>query len=125
PPSRALILAGGWYALSVRTACHPPWPRALSFHSDNPMQRPAPRREGSDALGYSRILFQRRRVVRLDPGVDDQRAGAAPVLLAGEGADAVNVRGRVGAGERHPQEVGQRPGSKLAVVYQDHQGKGV
>src|SRR5262249_19032786 len=58
-----------------------------------------------------------------DASVDDQRTRTAPVLLPGERANAVNVRGRVRARESYPQEVVQVPGGEIAVVHQDDERK--
>ena len=71
------------------------------------------------------IVLQRRRVLRLQSGVDHERALAAPVLLLRESADAVEVGRRVGTRERHPQEVIQLPGGKGAVIHQHHQREGI
>ena len=65
---------------------------------------PGPPGRSTRALDLG-VVHQRRGVVRLDPGVDHQRARAAPVLLIGEGADPVDVGRRVRAGERHPEEI--------------------
>ena len=54
-------------------------------------RRARPARRPALDLG---IIDQGRRVVRLDPRVDDQRAGAAPVLLVDEGPDPLDVGGR-------------------------------
>ena len=57
--------------------------------------------------------------MRLQPGVDHQWPLATPVLVARERVNPVNIDGRVRARERHPQEVAQRFGDELAIVY-DH-----
>ena len=62
--------------------------RRIGTASNDPMQRPPRRRQRIDALRHLRILHQRRRMMRLDAGVDHQRAAAAPVFLPGERADA-------------------------------------
>ena len=53
--------------------------------------------------------------MRLAAGVDHQRAGAPPVLAAHLRPDAVDVAGRVGAGEGDPEKVVERSGGKGAV----------
>ena len=49
-----------------------------------PCNGPPRRPEAIDPPLDLRVLHQRRGVVRLDPGVDHERAGAAPVLLVDE-----------------------------------------
>ena len=58
-------------------------------------------------------------MVRLDAGVDEERAGAAPMLLLGEFAETTDVGRGVTAGESDPKEVAQRAGRKFAVVNED------
>ncbi len=77
------------------------------------VERASRRGELVDAALDRRVIDQRRRVVRLDPRVDDQRAGAAPVLLLDECADSLDVGGRIGAGERHPEEVSQASAPRI------------
>ena len=84
--------------------------------SYDPVQRAAGGGQGVDAAGDFGVFHQRRGVVRLDAGVDHQRAAAAPVLVVGERVDAVDVGGGVGARERDPEEVVERLGDELAVV---------
>ncbi len=83
------------------------------------MQRAAGGGERVDAARDFWVFDQRRGVVRLEAGVDHQRAAAAPVLVVHERLDAVDVGGRVGARERDPQEVAERLGDELAVVDDD------
>ena len=111
--------SGRWSAAGSSTASPDP-PR-----SENPVQRPPRRGQGVDPSLDLGVVHQRRGVVRLDPGVDHQRAPASPVLLIGEGADPVHVGRRVRAGERHPEQVLERPRRELAVVDQDDQREGV
>ena len=40
-----------------------------------------------------------------EAGVDDKGAGTAPMLLLGEGVDAVDIGGGIGTGERDPEEI--------------------
>src|SRR5262245_21431757 len=61
--------------------------------------------------------------MRLDAGIDDQRSRATPVLLLGEGADTINVRGWVGTRERDPEEIIQAAGGEVAVIDDDDEGK--
>ena len=61
--------------------------------------------------------------MRLDPRVDHERAGAAPVLLAKAGAETVDVGRRVRAGESDPEQVVQRPRGELGIVDHDDQRK--
>ena len=63
--------------------------------------------------------------MRLDAGVDDERAGTAPVLLLGEFAIAADVGCRVAAGESDPEEVVQSAGGEFAVIDEDDEGKSV
>ncbi len=69
------------------------------------MQRTARRGQLVDPALDRGIIDQGRSVVRLDPRVDHERARAAPVLLVDERADALDVGGRIGAGEGDPEEV--------------------
>ena len=59
--------------------------------------------------------------MRLQASIDDQRTAAAPMLLLNKSIDAVDIGRRVGPRERDPQEVGQRPGGKIAVIDDDNQ----
>ena len=88
----------------------------------DPMQRPAPRRERVDAPRDGRVFFQRRGVVRLDPRVDHQRAGSAPVLVARRTAPApcTSAAGLLRVNV-DPQQVVQRAGREVAVVHQHDQ----
>ena len=86
---------------------------------DYPVQRAAGGGEGVDAAGDFGVFDERRGVVRFEPGVDHQRAAAAPVFVGGERLDAVDVGGRVGARERDPEEIAERLGDELAVVDDD------
>ena len=63
--------------------------------------------------------------MRLDAGVDHQRTAAAPVFLLREGVDAVDIGGRIAAGEDDPEEVVQRARREVAVVHHDDQRKAV
>jgi hypothetical protein len=47
---------------------------------DNPVERPPGDAQGIDPSLNFRIIFESRRMVRFGPGIDDQRAGASPVL---------------------------------------------
>jgi len=47
--------------------------------------------EGINGGRHGRILLHRRRVMRLQPRVDHERAAAAPVLLVRERIDAMHV----------------------------------
>ena len=78
-----------------------------------------------DPLACFRIDGQRRRVMRLEASVDDQRTGAAPVLLLAEGADASDVGRRIRSREGDPEKVGERPGSEIAVIDDDEERKTV
>ncbi len=72
------------------------------------MQRAAGGRQLIDALADGRVFDQRRGVVRLDAGVDHQRAAAAPMLVRDKTADAVDVGRRIAARERRPEKIVQR-----------------
>ena len=69
------------FSLAGRAGAKRKHGQSLFVLSNNPVQRPARRRQGIDAPRDGRVLDQRRRVVRLDAGVDHQRPAAAPVLL--------------------------------------------
>ena len=71
------------------------WSAAKVRASVDPVQRTAGRGQFVDPALDLGIIDQRRSVVRLDPRVDDQRAGAAPVLLVDEGTDSLDVGGRI------------------------------
>src|SRR5438552_17791842 len=86
--------------------------RRRAWALENAMERSAGRCERLDAASHGRILLKGRRVVRLDAGVDNERAVAAPVLLACECADAVNVGRRIRARESDPEKVVERAGSE-------------
>ena len=77
-----------------------------------------------DAARNLRVFDQRRRVVGLEAGVDDERAAAAPMFVFSEGIDAVNVDGRIRTRERDPEEVAERLGDELGVVDDDDQAEG-
>src|SRR5687767_6819433 len=72
-----------------------PWPATLN----DAVQGSAGGGQGVDAAGHGGIFDQRRGVVRLDAGVDHQRAAAAPVLVLAKGPEAVDVAGRIAARE--------------------------
>src|ERR1700722_10637501 len=76
-----------------------------TFELDEPMQWPARRTQRVDAFRDGGIFDQRRRMLRLDPRIDNQRPRAAPVLVANALTDAMNVGRRVRTGERRPQEI--------------------
>ena len=57
--------------------------------------------------------------MRLQAGVDHERAVAAPVLLMRDGVDAVHVGRGVRSRERDPEEVLERCGGEVGVVH-DH-----
>src|SRR5262245_1875979 len=92
---------------------------------EKPMQRPVWRCQGVDSLRHVGVIFQRRRVVRLDSRVDHQRTFATPVFLADQCPDAVNVCCRVGACKNDPQEALERSCYKLAVVDRDNHWEGI
>jgi hypothetical protein len=68
------------------------------------------------ALHHGGIIHDRRGVVGFDAGINHQWAAAAEVLFFGEGVDAVDVGGGVGAGKRDPQPVTEGFRSELAIV---------
>lgn len=78
-----------------------------------------------DPGGYRLVLDQRRGMLGLAPGIDDQRSLAAPVLVRRRGADARDVDGGIGTGESDPQEVVQAARGQIRIVDQHHQGEGV
>ena len=96
-----------------------------SYESDDPVQRAASRGELIDSTSHRRVFDQRRSVMRFDAGINHERSRAAPVLLVGEGSDAIDVGGRVRPRERHPQPVVERPRRELSVIDDDDEGKGV
>ena len=61
--------------------------------------------------------------MRFDAGINHERSRAAPVLLIGEGSDAVDVGGGVRSRERHPQPVVERSRGELAVIDEDDEGE--
>src|SRR2546430_12922429 len=63
--------------------------------------------------------------MRLDAGIDHQRAAAAPVLVLDEGLDAMHVGRRVGAREGDPEEVIERAGGEVAVVHDEVKWKAI
>ena len=71
------------------------------------MKRPARSGQGVNLALDGGIVDQGRGVMRLDPGVDDQRAAAAPVLPVDERVDALDVGRRVRPGERDPEEIAE------------------
>ena len=89
------------------------------------MQRPAGGGQGVDPAGDFRVFLQQRGMVRFDASVEDQRTPAAPMFFLGEGADAMDVAGRIGARECHPQKVAERLGDKLRIVDHHQPTKGV
>jgi hypothetical protein len=88
------------------------------------MQRTAGGRKGVDAAGDFGVFDQWRGVVGFEAGVDDERAAAAPVFVGGEGVDAVDVGGGVGAGEGDPEEIAERLGDELGVVDEEEEAEG-
>src|SRR5512137_1469770 len=91
--------------------------------SDNTGQRAARGSQRVDPALHLRIVHQQRSMEGFDAGIDHQRPAAAPVSAAGFSIDAVDVRGRIGAGEGRPQEVVQVGGHKTAVVADHDQRK--
>ena len=89
------------------------------------MQRTAGRGQLVDLALDHGIIDEGRSVMRLDPGVDDQGAGAAPVLFVDKGPDSLDVGGRIGPGESYPEEVAFIPGGEFAVVHNHDQRKAV
>ena len=69
--------------------------RGTSRPAKNVSQRAAAAGEIVNAYRDGRILFDRGRVVRLEPRVDDERPTAAPVLLVHRRIDAMHVGRRV------------------------------
>ena len=65
--------------------------RGNSRPAEDLRQRAATAGEIVDAGRHGRILLDGRRVMRLEPGVDDERPTAAPVLLMHRRIDAVHV----------------------------------
>jgi len=59
--------------------------------SNQPVQRSAGSGELVDPAGDLGIFDKGRGVMRLEPGIDDQRSATAPVLVLGEGSDAVQI----------------------------------
>ena len=82
------------------------------------MQLSAFGRESVDAAGDFGVFHEWWSVVRFEAGVDHERAAAAPVFVDGEGFDAVDVGGGVGAGERDPEKIAKGLGDELGVVHQ-------
>ena len=64
-------------------------------------------------------------MVRLDAGVDHHGALAAPMLVAREGPNAMNIRRRIGARKRYPQEIVEAPGREFAFINEHDQRKGI
>src|SRR5262249_13032365 len=95
----------------------------LAERSDDPVQRPTGRCKCVYTSCYFGILNQRRRVMRLEPGIKNERSAAAPVFVLDERSEAVKIRRGVGSRERRPQKVTQRLGDKLAVVDDDDEAE--
>ena len=70
------------------------------------------------------VIDQGGRVMRLDPGVDHQRPGTAPVFLLGERVDSINVGCGVRTRERDPDEVPQARRDERTVVNNHDQREG-
>src|SRR5262245_62760843 len=62
-------------------------------------------------------------MMRLQASIDYQRPAATPVFLLDKRINAIDVCRWIGTGERHPQEVFQRPGDKIAVINNDDERK--
>lgn len=58
-----------------------------------------------DTGGDQRILFDRRRVVRFEAGINHKRPAAAPVLLMNGCIDAMHIGRRVGSSECDPKKI--------------------
>lgn len=58
---------------------------------EDPMQWPSASSQFVDSSSHSRVFDQWGSVMRFDSCVDDQRAGAAPMLLVDERTDAIDV----------------------------------
>ncbi len=67
------------------------------------------------ARGFG-VFDEWRGVVWFESRIDHQRTAAAPVFVFGEGVDAVDIGGGVGARERDPEEVAEGFGDELRVV---------
>src|SRR5262249_12397008 len=83
------------------------------------VQRTSRRGERIHAAFDRGVVDQRWSMVRLDPGIDHQRACTAPVFLLGERADAINIRGGIRARECHPDEIPQTRRDEITVVNDD------
>src|SRR5687768_6774724 len=62
-------------------------------------------------------------MVWLDSSINHKGAMAAPVLLAREFVDPIDVVRGIRARERRPEEIAQRLSNKLAVVDDDNHAK--
>lgn len=91
----------------------------LRERSIDPVQRLARCGDGVNPTLDLRVVHEWRRMVRLDPGVDDERARASPMLLEDRGADSFDVRRGVGSGEGDPEEVIEVPRGEIGIV-DDH-----
>src|SRR5262245_36657974 len=97
--------------------------RSATTILDDSMQWPARRPECVNSPTYCRACLQRWGMVRLETRVNHDGPLAAPMFLLRRGADAIHVRGRVRARERHPEKITQRTRDEIAVVHEHDEGK--
>ena len=57
-------------------------------------------------------------MVRLDPGIDNQRAMATPMLVLGETTHSINIVRGIGARKSRPQKIIQFCGGEFRIIYQ-------
>jgi len=72
---------------------------------------------------YARIFDEWWCMVRLAACINHQGASTAPMLAVKEGAEAVNIRGRIGPGKRDPEKVVEGAGGELRIVHYDDKRK--
>ena len=75
--------------------------------------------QGVDPFCHLGILDEGRGMMGLEPCVNDQGLAASPMFVLDEAADAVDVMGRIGAGEGHPEKVSQVSCGEFGIVDED------
>ena len=84
-----------------------------------------PRCPGINLRCHLRIFNERWCMVRFDPCIDYQRTTATPVFIDRLCPDAVDVAGRIAAGECGPQPIAHGPGSEITVINKGDQWQSV
>src|SRR5262245_20573667 len=91
----------------------------LCPRSAEPRERAAGLEQRIDAASNLGVGFNRLGMMRLEARVDDERAGATPMLVFDERTEAVDVHRGIGARESDPEEVGKGLRGEGTVINED------